>query len=190
MASWEGAGLPAAAIGLRVPMKVSPSLLLVGFAVILALNASALAAASLPNAKQPPPRAIVPDVTATQDTLVARALEATDPRALEAILGGDAFLAIGKYEQAIGAYNQAISLDPNNRFAYFGRGKAWAAKRAYGQAIADYDKVIELAPISPRRIFAGASPRSYLATSMVLSPIAAEPPRSIRRRATRTSARA
>ncbi|MBZ9854340.1 tetratricopeptide repeat protein [Mesorhizobium sp. CA13] len=54
--------------------------------------------ALLPGTQQQKQRAVVPDIAATQDTLAARALEATDPRALEAILGGDAFLDMGKYD--------------------------------------------------------------------------------------------
>ncbi|MEZ2329747.1 tetratricopeptide repeat protein [Mesorhizobium sp. RCC_202] len=92
------------------------------------------------------PQAVRPNLAATQDTLAAKSLEAKDPRALQAILGGDAWLDMGKYDKAIGAYDQAIALDPDNRFGYFGRGRASAAKGDYGQAIADFDRVIQLAP--------------------------------------------
>ncbi|MBZ9849239.1 tetratricopeptide repeat protein [Mesorhizobium sp. CA14] len=92
------------------------------------------------------PQAVRPNLTATDDTLAAKLLETKDPRALEAILGGDAWLDMGKYDEAIGAYDQVIVLDPDNRFGYFGRGRARAAKRDYSQAIADFDRVIQLAP--------------------------------------------
>jgi len=99
--------------------------------------------------EQPKPAtapAVVPDLTATDDTLTAKAMAATDPRALELILSGDAWLDMGKYDKAIGAYDQAIGLDPGNRFGYFGRGRARAAMREYAQAIADFDRVIQFAP--------------------------------------------
>lgn len=93
-----------------------------------------------------PPSAI-PEMTAAQGkALTERALAAKDPRALEAVLGGDAFLDMGKYDQAIGAYGKAIEFDSDDRFAHFGRGRAWAAKRDYGKAIADYDAAIRINP--------------------------------------------
>ena len=92
------------------------------------------------------PQTVRPNLTATDDTLAAKTLETKDQRALQAILGGDAWLDMGKYDKAIGAYDQVIALEPNNRFGYFGRGRARAATRDYGQAIADFDRVIELAP--------------------------------------------
>ncbi|MDX8520710.1 tetratricopeptide repeat protein [Mesorhizobium dulcispinae] len=92
------------------------------------------------------PQTVRPNLTATDDTLAAKSLETKDPKALELILGGDAWLDMGKYDKAIGAYDQVIVLDPDNRFGYFGRGKARAATRDYGQAIADFNRVIQLAP--------------------------------------------
>lgn len=92
------------------------------------------------------PQTIHPNLAATDDTLAAKSLETNDQRALQAILGGDAWLDMGKYDKAIGAYDVVIALEPDNRFGYFGRGRARAATRDYGQAIADFDKVIQLAP--------------------------------------------
>ncbi|TIT99098.1 MAG: tetratricopeptide repeat protein [Mesorhizobium sp.] len=74
------------------------------------------------------------------------AAEATDPRVLSAVQSGDTFSDAGKYDHAIAEYEKAIALDPSSPFAYFGRGKALAAKRAYDLAIADYDRVIQLVP--------------------------------------------
>ncbi|TIV70108.1 MAG: tetratricopeptide repeat protein, partial [Mesorhizobium sp.] len=105
------------------------------------------------DARQPKPavaapnqQTVRPNLTATDDTLAARSLETEDPRALQAILGGDAWLDMGKYDKAIGSYDQVIVLEPYNRFGYFGRGRARAALRDYGQAIADFDMVIQVAP--------------------------------------------
>jgi tetratricopeptide (TPR) repeat protein len=100
--------------------------------------------AQQPAASNPPTP--VADLMATDDTLSARTQAAKDPHVLELILGGDAWLDMGKYDKAIGAYDQAIVLDPSNRFGYFGRGRARAAMRDYGQAVADFDRVIQLAP--------------------------------------------
>ncbi|TPN76745.1 tetratricopeptide repeat protein [Mesorhizobium sp. CU2] len=92
------------------------------------------------------PQTVRPNLMATDDTLAAKTMETKDRRALEAILGGDAWLDMGKYDKAIGAYDVVIVLEPDNRFGYFGRGKARAARGDYGQAIADFDRVIQLAP--------------------------------------------
>ncbi|TPK96226.1 MULTISPECIES: tetratricopeptide repeat protein [unclassified Mesorhizobium] len=97
-------------------------------------------------AAAPKPQIVRPNLAATDDTLAAKSLETKDPRALQAILGGDAWLDMGKYDKAIGSYDLVIVLDPDNRFGYFGRGRARAATRDYGQAIADFDRVIQLAP--------------------------------------------
>ncbi|RTL96509.1 MAG: tetratricopeptide repeat protein [Hyphomicrobiales bacterium] len=97
-------------------------------------------------AAAPKPQIVRPNLTATDDSLAAKTLETNDQRALQAILGGDAWLDMGKYDKAIGAYDVVIALEPDNRFGYFGRGKARAATADYGQAIADFDRVIQLAP--------------------------------------------
>ncbi|MBN9272732.1 MAG: tetratricopeptide repeat protein, partial [Mesorhizobium sp.] len=95
---------------------------------------------------QPKPPAVDPNFAVTDDSLAAKAQEAKDPRALQAVLGGDAFLDMGMYDKAIDAYDHAIALDPAYRFAYFGRGNAAIAKHDYRQAIADYDQAILLEP--------------------------------------------
>jgi tetratricopeptide (TPR) repeat protein len=92
------------------------------------------------------PQPVLPNLAATDDTLAAKSLETKDQRALQAILGGDAWLDMGKYDKAIGSYDVVIALEPDNRFGYFGRGRARAATRDYAQAIADFDRVIQLAP--------------------------------------------
>ncbi|RWD63339.1 tetratricopeptide repeat protein [Mesorhizobium sp.] len=101
---------------------------------------------SKPAAAAADAQTIHPNLAATDDTLAAKSLETKDQRALQAILGGDAWLDMGKYDKAIGAYDVVIALEPDNRFGYFGRGRARAATRDYGQAIADFDRVIQLAP--------------------------------------------
>ncbi|RAZ86945.1 hypothetical protein DPM33_26720 [Mesorhizobium hawassense] len=97
-------------------------------------------------AAAPKPQIVRPNLTATDDTLAAKTLETKDQRALQAILGGDAWLDMGKYDKAIGSYDVVVALEPDNRFGYFGRGTARAARAEYGQAIADFDRVTQLAP--------------------------------------------
>ncbi|MGT2468449.1 hypothetical protein ACVOMV_32360 [Mesorhizobium atlanticum] len=45
------------------------------------------------------PRPVLPNLAATDDTLAAKSLETKDQRALQAILGGDAWLDMGKYDK-------------------------------------------------------------------------------------------
>nr|WP_263490393.1 tetratricopeptide repeat protein [Mesorhizobium sp. CA15] len=119
----EGKAAPAADLEQPRPAIVSPK--------------SATAAFGMPP--------VVLNFAATDD-LAEKSIEARDPHEVELILGGDAWLDMGQYDEAIGAYNGAIALDPDNRFAYFGLGNAAVNKRAYAQAIADYDTAIKLAP--------------------------------------------
>ena len=60
---------------------------------------------------------------------------------------GIAYYELGKHQQAIKDFNQAIRLDPKFAEAYNNRGIAYGkGKGQYGQAIADYTKAIELNP--------------------------------------------
>ena len=52
----------------------------------------------------------------------------------------------GKYEEAIGYYDRAIELNPNNAGTYNNRGVAKYELGQYHEAIVDYDKAIELNP--------------------------------------------
>jgi tetratricopeptide (TPR) repeat protein len=45
------------------------------------------------------PQPVLPNLAATDDTLAAKSLETKDQRALQAILGGDAWLDMGKYDK-------------------------------------------------------------------------------------------
>ena len=52
----------------------------------------------------------------------------------------------GKYAQAIGDFNRAVELDPQNVWAYYNRGVANTNLRQHTKAIQDYSRVLELDP--------------------------------------------
>ncbi len=59
---------------------------------------------------------------------------------------GNAYLAKGKYDQAIADYNKTAKLNPTYYMCYDNRGNAYTRKKQYDQAIADYKKAIKLNP--------------------------------------------
>jgi len=61
---------------------------------------------------------------------------------------GMVFALSGEYEKAMGCFNKAIELDPNNVDAYGNRGITYRHLKQYERAIEDYTKVIELDPNS------------------------------------------
>src|SRR5436305_1023473 len=54
---------------------------------------------------------------------------------------------------ALGSYNEAIRLDPNNARAYFGRGNVWIEKKQFDPAVADFSEAIRLDPNDPATYF-------------------------------------
>ena len=52
----------------------------------------------------------------------------------------------GDYDQAIKDYSEAIKLDPEYAFPFYGRGCAWALKKDYDKAIKDLTEAIRLDP--------------------------------------------
>lgn len=59
---------------------------------------------------------------------------------------GGAYHDKGQYDQAIGDYNEAIRLKPDDAAAFFHRGYAYSNKGQYDRAIRDYDTAIRLDP--------------------------------------------
>jgi tetratricopeptide (TPR) repeat protein len=45
-------------------------------------------------------------------------------------------------------FNRTIAIDPNDHFAYGGRGRVWLAKKDFDKAIRDYNQAIRLYPES------------------------------------------
>ncbi len=59
---------------------------------------------------------------------------------------GISHLREGRYDLAIDTIKQAIKSDPKNAFFYKGLGTAYAAKQKWAEAIAAYQKALELNP--------------------------------------------
>ena len=51
-----------------------------------------------------------------------------------------------EYQKAIADYNQTLSLNPDDTFAYNNRGNVYAQLKDYQKAIADYNKALSLNP--------------------------------------------
>ena len=59
---------------------------------------------------------------------------------------GSANLALGRTEQALADFGQAIDQRPDDASNYFNRGSVYAAAEQHERAIADYTKALELMP--------------------------------------------
>ena len=59
---------------------------------------------------------------------------------------GNAYVALGAYEQAVAAFDEAILVKPVYALAYKNRGNAHTGAGFYDRAIADYDLAVGLAP--------------------------------------------
>lgn len=69
------------------------------------------------------------------------------PDALAIYRRGAALEGLGRTDEALSAYDEAIRLDPQGPLAYYGRAILLATReRAYVRAIADLDKVLALLP--------------------------------------------
>ena len=56
------------------------------------------------------------------------------------------FYAAGNYQQAVKSFTDAINIFPRNAYGYFGRGTAYSEMHDNRNALADFNKSIEIAP--------------------------------------------
>ncbi|HAF96067.1 MAG: hypothetical protein A2021_01570 [Elusimicrobia bacterium GWF2_52_66] len=59
---------------------------------------------------------------------------------------GTMYADLGQYDNAIGSFGIAISIDPTHLMAYFGRGNVYYAKRDFDKVIEDFSKAIAIDP--------------------------------------------
>jgi tetratricopeptide (TPR) repeat protein len=59
---------------------------------------------------------------------------------------GNAYTDQGKFDEAIGNFNEAIQLDPNYAAAYNDRGVVYCQQRKFDKAISDFSNAIRLDP--------------------------------------------
>ncbi len=64
---------------------------------------------------------------------------------------GSAFLYLGKYDQAVNMYTEALK-HSNYHFYYAERGDAYAKLQNYRRAVEDYDRALELSPNDPEYV--------------------------------------
>ncbi len=91
-----------------------------------------------------------------------------NPDALNLYRRGASYGGLGQPERALADYTQAIRLDPRRTVAYLDRGVLLAATaRAYGRAIDDFNRVLELEPDNVSALIARASAYSQLGSQGV-----------------------
>lgn len=59
---------------------------------------------------------------------------------------GNAFFAMGQYNEAISDYIKAIEMNPSYFEAYYNRGQVYGKKGEFKLAICDFNKAIEINP--------------------------------------------
>lgn len=67
-------------------------------------------------------------------------------QALETQSEAHALAVVGRLDEAIARYTDAIALDPTIALVYLGRGQAYAGKQDYAAAVADFNRALELDP--------------------------------------------
>src|SRR4029077_20224480 len=87
-----------------------------------------------------------PEAAGPAVNLLVQVLE-TDPYELEALsLLGRVLLDDGRTPEALEALERVLRLDPEPQPARFHRGVARARERRFGDAVADWERVIQLDP--------------------------------------------
>jgi Tfp pilus assembly protein PilF len=57
---------------------------------------------------------------------------------------GNAYVTLGKYQEALEDYNAALRLDPDFAKAYVNRGVVWTQTQEYNKALHDFDAALDL----------------------------------------------
>jgi tetratricopeptide (TPR) repeat protein len=77
---------------------------------------------------------------------LAQDVKKPGPEAVKALERGNEALDKGDLDASIGAYTEAIKLEPSWAWAYCKRGQAHMNKQDYAKAIADCDKALQIEP--------------------------------------------
>ena len=116
-------------------LKLTSAIVLLGFMVV---NPRV-------NAQQLPETNVKPQVEKYQlQSNLNQYLSPNDERALAYVRLGFKLFESKKYSQAIKAFNEVIEIQPNNQYAYFGRGSSYVLLKQYQQGKTDLDKSIQL----------------------------------------------
>jgi len=75
---------------------------------------------------------------------------------------GQAYSGLNRYEDALSAYNESISLDSHLAEAWYSKGLAMAHLGRYIESIQAFDKAIDIHPRAPYPGTAKGSPRPVL----------------------------
>ena len=59
---------------------------------------------------------------------------------------GNSYFSLGRFQEAIASFNEAIRLDPNNYFALGGLGRTYLSEGRYPEGIAAFKKAIRIKP--------------------------------------------
>ena len=77
---------------------------------------------------------------------------ATQPSAVAHTNLGNALRALGRHDDAIGSYDQALALKPDHIVALYNRGNALRDLKRHEAALAAYDRVLALEPLHARAL--------------------------------------
>jgi tetratricopeptide (TPR) repeat protein len=87
-----------------------------------------------------------PQTTQNQDLINSGKVNSEKVKVEDYLHQGNQLLQQGYYADAVLAYNQAISLNPNQAEAWYNRGNALGCLQKYSEALAAYERAIALQP--------------------------------------------
>jgi len=71
------------------------------------------------------------------------------------------YACLQDWDRAIATYTEALQHDTNHIWIFEGRAQAFYSKKAYPQAVADFDKLVSLQPTNPSALSSRGLCRSY-----------------------------